>query len=262
MEPVSDAAAITEIATFPPTSTLDNWSLTGTALFFATSTATPTATLPPDWCWFLTPSPTLLPTIYVTLDTAQLQATSAAQQTGTPTQTLPPTDAPPRAWCDSYIPGQDASAMTATQRAWPTPGQLPPVLAPATWTPVPARVRQQPQQSAPPTLPPQPSETPQIIYVTVPASNPPPQIIIIPATSQIIIVTATQSPTQEESATHAPTSTDLPTEVVTATPMDTETSTATPTETATPTLTDTPVGRPTDTETLMPTEQVTPEISS
>lgn len=258
---VSAAAAQTEPATVPPTSTLDNWSLTGTAMFFASTTPTPTSTLPPDWCFFLTPSPVFLPTIYVTPDAFQIAATVVLLQTGTPTQTLTPTDAPPRAWCNSYIPPSDASAMTATQAHWPTPGQLASVPPPATWTRVPAPqpVRQQqpqpPAQAAPPAtdLPPQPTDPPQVIIVTSP-----PQVIVIPATGQVVIVTATPPNTDVPSDTPTFTATETSTDVPSATPTELPTDPPTSVPTATDMPSETPTVTATDIPTDLPTATMTP----
>ena len=63
-------------------------------------TKPPTHTPTTDYCWFLTPTPELIPTIYVTPDTIQLQATQHALATGTPVPTGLPTQQPPYAWCN------------------------------------------------------------------------------------------------------------------------------------------------------------------
>lgn len=261
--------AMSSTPTLAPSPTLDAWSMTGTAIFFATSTATPTPSPTLDYCWFLTPQPpTPQPTIYVTMDGAQLLATAQALRLGTPIPTPTSTDEPPRAWCNQYLLTQPTSSgtvlsddqKTATAAAWPTPKALPSVAAPATWTPRPnivsrpANVQQSPAPTQPPALPAQP---PQVyitqVYVQAPTQV---QIIVITATlapSNTPSRTPTSTPTSTNTATDLPSATATFTDTATDVPSDTPTDTATDVPTDTPTATDVPTDVPTATATFTDT---------
>lgn len=243
-------------STLPPTETplptetiiptFDSWALTGTALFFATSTATPTWTPTLDYCWWQTPSPT--PSVTPnqptpTLDDWSLQGTQVFIEAHTLTPTAPPTQRPPRALCDMAVSPTPARTQDDTipiyDGRFPT---LEPIAPPATWTPVPPPAEpvfqvpvQQPEiQQVVITAP------PQVIYVTTAPQNP--VVIVITATN--IPATATNTPT------HTATHTETPTPTATFTATNTETPTFTPSPTLTPSLTPTDV----PTNTLVPTE--------
>ncbi len=210
---------VSNTATFTAIPTIDNWSATGTALFFATAQITPTV----DYCWFLTPSPIPSNTpVPVTPDEWALQGTQIALSTGTPTLTPFPTQAPPRAWCDAQtatltpftLPTIDANGPTATASQTPTE------TATATAT-----------KPLPPTaFPPIQEVQPQTQYI--PPAQPTPAPVIIIQTSAPVVVTVIQV----------------------VTPVPSRTPTLTPTATATPT--ETPTSTPTATETLIPTMEV------
>lgn len=222
--------------------TLDEWDITGTALFFATLQATPTM----DWCWYLTPSPVPSNTpVPVTPDAWSLQGTQIALSTGTPTETPLPTQPPPRAWCDLQtatftpypLPSIDPSMVTATQISTVGPTRTP--APPATATYFPAIQQVQPQQQYVP---------PAQQYVPPAPAAP----VIIVHTSAPVIVTVVKVVTPVPSRT--------PTATSTATATATETATATPTETPTATLTITATATVTETATPTPTETLFPVI--
>jgi hypothetical protein len=98
----------TVISTALPTFTLDAWALYGTEIALATASPTP------DYCYWLTPSPTPLPTLPYTPDAWQLQGT-AVFLTENPPQ--PPTPLPPRELCNN-IP---TIVPTAVFTPWPLP---------------------------------------------------------------------------------------------------------------------------------------------
>jgi hypothetical protein len=227
-----------------PSPVIDDWSATGTALFFVIEEITPTM----DYCWFLTPSPmpsnTPLP---VTPDEWALWGTQIAISTGTPTFTPAPTQPPPRAWCDvqtatltpSVVPTIDPSSIAITPTQTPTvlPTRTP--APPPTATPFPAIQEAQPQQAAP-------YQPPQQPYV--PPAQPTPMPVIIIQTSAPVVVTVVKVITAVPTATHTATAT--ATETLTSTP------TATATHTATATATETLTSTPTETLTLFPTLEV------
>ena len=230
----TDASILVSTETLTPTATavptLDAWSMTGTALFFATAQVTPTI----DYCWFLTPSPIPSNTpVPVTPDEWALQGTQIALSTGTPTLTPYPTQAPPRAWCDMPTATEtpfptftgDAS-ITVTATNTPTPTPMP------TRTPAPTAAPPQPQAQAQPL--PQPTAAP----------------VIIVHTAAPVVITVVKVVTPVPSKTNTPTET--PTATATETPTSTPTST--PTETPTATATETPTSTPT--ETSIPTEEI------
>lgn len=251
---------------------MDDWSATGTALYHLATTPTP------DYCWFLKPSPTATVTqIPVTPDEWALQGTAFALQTGTPTYTPQPTQEPPRTLCDyvatatftPFVIERDTPVVTAL----PQVVTVQPALVPSA-TPLPnlstlvpqAQAQQQSSQPLPATPLPrvivQTSE-PQIIYQTsapqIVVQTSAPQIII-QEVQNVVVVTATQLPTETDAASHTPTATETgtptetasPTPTETATPVPSATPTETPTLTASPSATATPTVTPTLTET--PTE--------
>lgn len=241
----------TPTATASPT--LDDWSKMGTEIFFSTSTATATPSPNPEYCWFLTPTAVIEPTIFVTLDQVQLVATSYALETGTPTPAPTATQPPPRAWCDD-----PAAAQTEEMPTFPPLSDLIGTAEPpATWTATPPRQQaaQQPQ-AAPVQQEPQPTQTPAIVYVEREA---PTRIIEIQVqVTSVMVITATlgptNTPTPTQTATHTATST--PTQTATFTPTWTHTATATETPTFTPTWTHTATA--TETPTFTPTWTYTP----
>jgi len=101
-------------ATASPTSTLDAWSNTGTAIFLATHTATATASATMDYCAYLTPTASPSPTAIYTMDAWQVTGTAIYHETQTPTTTPTITPTAPRAWCDLAL---DALAYTAAARS-------------------------------------------------------------------------------------------------------------------------------------------------
>lgn len=108
--------SITPTATASPTAlatvTLDDWSIYGTEIALATASPTP------DYCWFLTPSPTPLPTLPYTPDAWQLQGT-AIFLTENPQPS--PTALPPRELCTGIPTWTPTMEATATFTPWPLP---------------------------------------------------------------------------------------------------------------------------------------------
>lgn len=230
----------------------------------------PTITATMDYCWYLTPASEPTATgIPVTPDEWQLQGTAYALETGTPTLTPTATNEPPREWCNipptqhatatwtpiprwTIAPEQPTSTITNTPNVPPTldfyairpTSTLFPTLSPR-WTQSP------PQQQQPPPLPPQQ----QIIYVTQVVVE---QVVVEQPVEQVIVVTATHTPTETSTPTLIPTSTvETPTATATI-----ETPTATLTHTPTQTLTATPTAtiEPTATWTLIPTSTMFPTL--
>lgn len=234
----------TPTSTPTDTATLDPWALTGTALYLSTQTATATFTPTMDYCWFLTP--TSLPTIYVTPDAIQLQATEDRLLTGTPLPTLEATGAPPRAWCDDAPATQEVSGEGTQEVVYGSFNTLEaPFTPPPTWTLDPAT----PVRDEPP---------PRVIVErdTVVVTSPPDVVVVtrpvIVVTRQVVIVTATPTrglPTLE-----------LPSATFTLTPTETASAALTPSPTFTATATETPTPTPSPTNTeIPPTWTFTPE---
>ena len=253
--------------TTPPVNKQSNWTVDGAAI----ETIVPTATV--DYCWFLTPTVEPVPTIYVTPDAIQLQATQHALATGTPTETPFPTQELPRAWCNiqptaTWTPFQVASAIptSMTETATST--------ATITNTPVASAI---PTSTLFPTIVPRNESANNISRQPV-QSNPPPAIVIqtqvvIQEQIQVQIVTATFTPTETATLTLTPlpettedvTPTHTPTQTLTATAipvLSTETPTATFTATSTATLTLTPTETPTATHTPTATFITTSTVTS
>lgn len=221
------AVALTPTATM----TVDEWAMTGTAIYWLTYTPTPTldATFTPTSTGTVTPDiPATITAIYMTLNPT---AESTVEVFGNPLYkpTLKPTSIP-------IIIGGNNGNTTSGNTLPPSAGNY-----------INTMETQQAPQPKPPTSVPQPP-----IVVT--------RMVEVP-----VIVTATWPPTLTPSLTHTPTRTPSPTLTATATPTETYTSTpsATPTETptSTPSATATEFPSPTPTETftatLTPTETPT-----
>ena len=239
-------------------------------------TLPPTATATIDYCWFLTPQPDLIPTIFVTPDAWQLSATDTAIKTGTPTPTLLPTQEPPRVWCNEFVdaPGQatppgniaiDASPtftpfelktkiptdieLTSTPR--PTATARPRATSTLFPTPVPVQQHVQPQTVIV-------IET--VVVIEEKIIEVEKEIIVEKPIEKIKVVTSTPSPTETptQSPTMTHTITPSPTMVPTATPSPTMVPTATPSPTETPSPTATLIPTSTLFPTLLPTTEMTP----
>lgn len=255
--PTEPPPAATESATETPlpiyTFTPDAWGLTGTALAFTTASPTPSATATLDYCWWLTPSPTPTPTLPFTPDAWGATGTAVYLATSPAVTETPP---PPRELCGSYptwtITPLALPALPGVTREVSPEVELPFIEPPATWTFTPA-----------PPVPAQQgggSRGSEIVIQTEIAPGAPIVItsapLIIPATAQIVVVTAT--PTNTYTVTATATATSTPTDTATLTPTSTATNTltSTPTDTATATATDTPTFTATFTDT--PTSTSTP----
>jgi len=234
----------TSEATNTPTPTPDSWGKTGTALLLITASATQ------DYCWWLTPTPTITPTVAYTLDAWQLDGTAIFYQTTTPTPALSPTAPPPRALCD-YVTPTLTPLPLRSRRTTGTPGLGEPSYLESP-TLAPTRTPQPPTLTA---LPPLVINTSIAAGYQPPAAAQPtalPPIIRPPLVNTVIvIVTVTPAVTNQPEVTdepNTPTKTATPTHTVTATATPTET----PTFTASAAVTDTPIF------TLMPIETTTP----
>lgn len=246
----------TSVETFAPTA--DEWGLTGTAMFLATSPPTPTPTATLDYCWWLTPTNEPTATLPYTPDAWQATGTAVYYATFPPQL---PTSAPPRELCTNFATWTpNASEPTATFTAafsdifWTLePGDSP--IVTQTFTPAPTLAVRQ-------------TQIPQVVYQTAAPQLIPMTVVVtqnVQSAPQVVerqvqvIVTATPRPATR---TPAPTVTPSPTETATETPTLTETSTLTPTETPTETATATPSPTETETETPLPTETPAPtEVS-
>lgn len=213
----TDTPTPTPDATSTPT--LDAWSLTGTALVYAT--ASPTV----DYCWWLTPTPTATATLPYTPDPWQATGTALYLATNPPTTPTATPDAP-RVWCN-HIPEASPTITPLNLRDLALTDVGP------TYTLTP---------TAQPTDKPAPSgggipggswPDQQPVYVQPPQQEQKPLQIWQP----------TSAPTLEL-PTVAPTNTQTPTETATATATETPTETPTPTETATSTATPSPTATP------------------
>lgn len=174
----------------PVTPTLDAWSLTGTALFFAE--ASPTL----DYCAFMTPSPTPRPTLIYTPDAWQATGTAVFLATN-PAQTPTAQPTTPKSWCDLWLTPSPTftplalSGLSAT--AMPTATSTPTARPSPTWVSPPSGggasniVQPQPQ---PPTAEP---------IIVLPTAQPPTaQPTRLPPT---LTATATPSPTSTSTPT-------------------------------------------------------------
>jgi hypothetical protein len=240
------------IAPATATPTLDPWSATGTALVHQTASPTFTPTATADYCWFLTPSPTPSPTLNATPDSWQATGTAVYFLTTTPTEYAPPTQPPPRAWCD-YTPEPTPTrfeilSAIETQAAKPTftltPTNTPRFVFPTVDSSGPAgsggtgSLPGLPPTAAPPINPP-------IVLPTLPL----PTIAKTKRPTRTPTATITETPTETHTATHTPTVTETPTDTPTLTITPSETITETPTPTLTPTATYTASVTPTNTPT-------------
>jgi len=217
-------ATETAIAAIPSlTPTLDDWSATGTAIFWLTYTPTPTieASFTPTSTGTVTPDiPASMTALYIILNP---QAEASAELTAGPTSK----------------PNKPKATAKPSEPNIPGPGG----------------------SDSPP--PPQPTPKPQTQVITrvVPVPIPVPVIVTatpqpLPSATRTPTATLTLTATMTLTATASPTLTDVPT----ATPTETETPTATPTETptATPTATEWPTATLEPTLTEVPTEIETP----
>lgn len=201
----------TPTATLTPV--LDGWSLTGTALFYVTNTATP------DYCWWLTPTPTASATLIYTPDAWQAEGTAMYEATYPPKM---PTATPdlPHAWCNN-IPTLTPTLTPLSLNRLVTKPAVTPTLTP-TITPLSLPTRSQNNNGGFIQITPPDSPTVAPIWTAVPTLPLP-----------------TVAPTKIKK-TKVPTDTPTFTPTLTLTPSDTPTATATPTETFTPTATATP----------------------
>lgn len=274
-KPLPTLAALPSVTPVPPTATPsltsvplytftpDAWGMTGTALAYTTASPTPTATNTLDYCWWMTPAPTPTPTLPFTPDAWGATGTAVYLATN---PYLTPTQPPPRELCGSYptwTASPTSNVIEVTREVSPEM-ELPVIDPPATWTftPGPPAIIRQGAAAV--------AAQNQIIVQTEGVAAQPVVItsapIIILATAQIIVITATPTMTYTNTATASNTPTDTPTatptntatytETATPTNTATDTPTATPTETSTLTATDTPT--PTPTETFETTETPTP----
>lgn len=219
-------------ATATAPATLDDWSATGTAMLYATASATFTPTATVDYCGWLTPTATHTPTLIYTPDEWALTGTAVFYLTSTATTVPEPSPTTPRSWCD-YEKATPTRELVRPQVTLATPTPQPPTASP-TNTP---RFAFPTANGAGPALP--ATSLPPII---VPTDLPP---IILPPTDMPPTATNTRKPTK--TASHTPTATATVTETATstATPTETATSTPTATETATATVTETFIPLPT-----------------
>lgn len=218
--PTETATPTDELAatsTPSPTPTLDAWSLTGTALVYAT--ASPTI----DFCWWLTPTVTATATLPYTPDAWQATGTAIYQATNPPQL---PTATPdvPRAWCNDIPDATMTPTITPLSLRSLALTDIGPTYT-LTPTDEPARASSgggapggsYPQQAAPIVAPQQQQ----------PVSDQPPLVIWQPTPAPTLDL-----PTVAPSPTWTPSPTPTPTE--TATPSPTWTPTATATSTPTP----------------------------
>lgn len=213
------------------TNTPDQWSATGTAMLYATASATL------DYCAWLTPTATHTPTIAYTPDPWSATGTAIYLATNPPTTPIPqPTT--PRNWCDFQTP-------TFTPLAFNRP--LDDSVSPTAMLL--------------PTTTPEPTETQVNLGGGIVNPIPPTQIVVLPPEPPVVLPTAippeptrtkkpkkTRTPTLMPSATFTATWTETPT----LTPSATFTATWTPTFTATSTPTETATLTPSATETPIP----------
>jgi hypothetical protein len=263
-----------------------------TILLTNTPSPEPTATM--DYCWFLTPTVELLPTIHVTPDAIQLRATDDAYrafQMTTATPTALPTQEPPRAWCND----RPTDEPTATWTPFEIPTDIPHIsledLITATFTPPPTptatNIPMLPTSTLFPTLIPresvqqvqQPQQVivKQTVVVVERVEIPVEKVKVVTATftatftptyTVTSVVEVTEEPTLEptatvtetSTATDIPTVTDIPTQTATETLTHTPTATHTATHTATWTQTPTATATATHTPTLIPTSTLFPTL--
>lgn len=185
------------------TATLDGWSLTGTAMIYAT--ASPTA----DYCAWLTPTATATATALFTPDAWQATGTAVFYLTNTPTPRIEPSATTPRSWCDFQTATLTPISLWAEDREDAATG------AP-TSTPMPMDTPIPPTRTPQPLIPAlQPSSPPPLVYAT---DLPP--IVLLPS---LVPPTAasTRRPTRTPSETPTPTETATPTQTATLATTDT-----------------------------------------
>lgn len=209
--------AIDATTTSTPAETLDPWSATGTALIFATASATFTPSPTVDFCAWLTPTATATATLPFTPDAWARTGTAVFYLTNTPTPQLNPSPTTPRSWCDS-------PTATLTPLGLDLPVETT-AAVPNTPTPVPPSAT-----PVPPTKTPMPPALP-----VMPTSG---GALIVPTDFPVIPPMPTIPPPPTSASTRRPTKTPTPTE--TATPTATDSATATPSPTSTLAATDTP----------------------
>ena len=255
-EPVPTLMTLPESTATPTvtaTVTPDAWGATGTALAAAPTLEPSTTPTAPDYCGWLTPSPTPFPTLEHTPDAWGATGTAVwkiAHPSATPWGL-------PRELCN------DLPQWTPTFTPFPLPGMN---TTPAmSWTPLvlPPDYSLQTAQAAPPTLaataaPPEPIveyrdrevqvEVPVEVVVTRFVDREVQVEVPIYITAPPIVITATMQPIP---ITVFP---DTPTASATATATSSPTATATATATNTPTPTPTPTSTATATATATATE--------
>lgn len=140
MQPAPPPTAFSEVMAQPATSTasptIDDWSLTGTAILFAT--ASPTL----DYCSWLTPTPTASPTLAFTPDAWAATGTAIYEATNPP-RAVTPTATTPRSWCDFQTPtitplalSRSGETAASVQSPSPSPTASASPTATATRTPL------------------------------------------------------------------------------------------------------------------------------
>lgn len=203
---VTQTETVHAAPTSSPTSTLDNWSLTGTALIFATASATPTASPTQDFCGFLTPTATASPTLPYTPDAWMKTGTAVFYLTSTATPHLDPTATTPRSWCDVKTATLTPFPLRGSTTETPGASVLPPTstLVPPSSTPRPQIPPMQPT-SAPLILP---TDAPPV-YVP-PTLPPPPTTASTRRPTRTPTETATTTMTSSATLTNTPSATDAP----------------------------------------------------
>ncbi len=247
LQPAAAASAVTPTVEISPqgltdetptAEPLDDWSATGTALVYATASATHTATATADYCGWLTPTATYTPTLIYTPDEWALTGTAVFYLTSTATTVPEPSPTTPRSWCDFKTATPTIAPVERLQVTLSTPTPQPTQTATAK-----PRLVIPTSDGAAPNLP--ATSLPPII---IPTDLPP----ILPATNLPPTLTRTRRPTK--TPTHTPTATDT----ATASATITETSTATWTATISPTATAT--SSPTATATFIPLPTLAPQL--
>ncbi len=185
-------------ATVTPTASPDAWSATGTAVAFITATATL------DYCWWLTPTPTITPTPSASPDAWSATGT-AVYLVENPPRTPTSTPDVPRVWCNDIPPSATPTLVRPTRTPAPT-DFVTPASSAATRQPVGGGSSggggvivppQPPATIAPPVVQPTVYQPPTL---TVPTMRP-------TRVTRTPTATLTSTPTHTPSATHTATST-------------------------------------------------------
>lgn len=213
--------------------TLDDWSATGTALVYATASATHTATATADYCGWLTPTATYTPTLIYTPDEWAVTGTAVFFLTSTATIVPSPSATTPRSWCDFKTATPTEAPVERLQVTINTP------------TPQPTQTNTAKPRLVIPTS--------DIGAPNLPATSLPP--IVIP-TDLPPILQPTNPPPPTATNTRRPTKTPTNTATATATITETATATSSPTATATATAT----SSPTNTATFIPLPTLAPQL--